>query len=231
MPAALVAYITKYGLIAVFSLVFLQEMGMPNPVPTELVILFSGYLSSIGKLNFAAVFFTAVAADFIGTSILYFVFYYFSSWVLARLSKRISMNKIDRLRTKLARRSFWSVYAGRLLPYLRGYASVAAGILEIPPQIFLPAVVLSAITWSGGYVVAGKLLGPQWTNLASKLGTGKLVILVLIVLIIIIFTVPRVYRRLRHREKRNKIYFKCSQYLNEFISRVFFRCFLRFDEK
>lgn len=202
MPVALVAYITKYGLIAVFSLVFLQEIGMPNPVPTELVILFSGYLSSIGKLNFAAVFFTAVAADFIGTSVLYFVFYYFSSWVLTRFSKRISVDKINRLKAKLEKRSFWGVYLGRLLPYVRGYTSVAAGIIEIPPHIFLPAVVLSAITWSGGYVVAGKLLGPRWISLASKLGTGKLVILVLIILIIIIFIGPRVYRRFRRREDK-----------------------------
>jgi len=204
MPAALVAYITKYGLIAIFSVVFLQEIGVPNPIPTELVILFSGYLSSIGKLSFAAVFFAAVTADFIGTSVLYFVFYYFSSWALARFSKRISAEKIERLKAKLEKRSFWGVYLGRLLPYVRGYTSVAAGILEIPPRIFLPAVILSAITWSGGYAIAGKLLGSRWASLASRLGTGKLVILVLITLIIFIFVIPHAHRKYRHMKDKNK---------------------------
>ncbi len=204
MPVSLIAYITKYGLIAIFSLVFLQEIGVPNPIPTELVILFSGYLSSIGKLNFVAVFFAAVSADFIGTSVLYFVFYYFSSWILARLSRRISMDKIDRLKAKLEKRSFWSVYLGRLLPYVRGYTSVAAGILEIPPRIFLPAVILSAITWSGGYAIAGRILGPRWAILASKLGTGKFAILVLIALIIFIFVIPHAHRRYRRMKNKNK---------------------------
>jgi len=49
MSLTLSAYILKYGYIAIFSLVFLQEIGVPNPVPNEVVLLFSGYLSSVGK--------------------------------------------------------------------------------------------------------------------------------------------------------------------------------------
>ena len=55
MPPTFSAYIIKYGYLAIFSLVFLQEIGVPNPVPNELVLLFSGYLTSTGKLNFTAV--------------------------------------------------------------------------------------------------------------------------------------------------------------------------------
>lgn len=60
--------------------------------------------------------------------------------------------------------------AGRLIPFLRGYVSVAAGILSIRPKIFMPVVIVSAITWSGGYVIAGRLLGPYWEQVARKIG-------------------------------------------------------------
>lgn len=77
MPHSLAVFIAHYGYPAIFSLVFLQEIGVPNPVPNELVLLFSGYLAFLGALNFVLVFLTVVAADFIGTSILYLVFYFF----------------------------------------------------------------------------------------------------------------------------------------------------------
>ncbi|MCX6740828.1 MAG: hypothetical protein NTY61_00295 [Candidatus Parcubacteria bacterium] len=45
MPHSLAVFITHYGYLAIFFLVFLQEIGVPNPVPNELVLLFSGYLA------------------------------------------------------------------------------------------------------------------------------------------------------------------------------------------
>jgi len=63
MSPILSDYITKYGYFAIFSLVFLQEIGVPNPVPNELVLLFSGYLIFVGKLDFIIVLTTVVAAD------------------------------------------------------------------------------------------------------------------------------------------------------------------------
>jgi membrane protein DedA with SNARE-associated domain len=59
------------------------------------------------------------------------------------------------------------------MPFVRGYTAVAAGLLKISPGIFLPAVLISALTWSGGYIIAGTLLGQEYTNVVSKLGIGK----------------------------------------------------------
>lgn len=73
MSPILSAYMGKYSYIAIFSLVFLQEMGVPNPVPNELVLLFCGYLTSIGELDFITVLLTVVAADTIGSSLLQYL--------------------------------------------------------------------------------------------------------------------------------------------------------------
>ncbi len=55
MSPELSDYIVQYGYIAIFSLVFLQEIGVPNPIANELVLVFSGYLTSIQKLDFMTV--------------------------------------------------------------------------------------------------------------------------------------------------------------------------------
>jgi len=172
MSAELALYIERYGYVAIFLMVLLQELGVPNPVTNEFVLLFSGYLAFSGILSLRLVFLTAVSADCIGTTILYLVFYTCGRFILDRSPRwfPLSPAQIKRLAELIGRRKQLGIYVGRLTPFLRGYASVAAGVLMIRPRVYLPAVVLSAVTWSGGYVIAGRLAGPYWEQAAGKIG-------------------------------------------------------------
>ena len=158
MPHSLAVFITNYGYPAIFSLVFLQELGIPNPVPNELVLLFSGYLAFLGTLSFPLILLTVVAADFVGTSILYFIFYFFGGALYHRLRKGKFLEKVQKIETNIYKNGQWGIYLGRLVPYARGYISVVAGLVRVPPKEFLITVFLSAVTWSGGYVIAGRIL-------------------------------------------------------------------------
>jgi membrane protein DedA with SNARE-associated domain len=82
---------------------------------------------------------------------------------------------------------------------MRGYTAAAAGLLKIPPGIFLPAVLLSALTWSGGYVMAGKLLGQEYATVVQKLGIGKAVLACVVFICLIGFLGPHVYHWLKNR--------------------------------
>ena len=172
---------------------------MPNPLPNELVLLFSGYLTSIGKLDFTIVLITVIAADTLGSSVLYIAFYYFGQRVLQKWPRVIPTTKLAYLTARVSHKNRWSIYVGRHIPFLRGYTAVAAGLLKIPPRIFLPAVLLSALTWSGGYVIAGKLLGHEYVNVVSKLGLGKAVLVGLVSLCIIGFLWSRRHHWLKQK--------------------------------
>lgn len=191
--------IAKYGYPAIFLLVLLQELGVPNPVTNEFVLLFSGYLAFAGVLNLWMVLLVAVSADFIGTTILYGVFYRWGGSIIGRRPRwlPISPAQIERIAETLSKRRQWGIYVARLIPFLRGYASVAAGMLPIQPRIFVPAVVISAITWSGGYVLAGRFLGPYWEQAAVRV--GRLESLVLVVGLIVLTTLTARAVRARHR--------------------------------
>lgn len=193
MSSTLSTYIIRYGYIAIFSLVFLQEIGVPNLVPNELVLLFSGYLTSIGRLDFTAVLMTVITADVIGNSVLYMTFYYFGQRVLQKWLHVIPTSKLAYLTARVSRKDRWSIYVGRHIPFLRGYTAVAAGLLKIPPSIFLPAVLLSALTWSGGYVITGKLLGHEYVDVVAKFAIGKLTLAGLVLLCIVAFLWLRIY--------------------------------------
>jgi membrane protein DedA with SNARE-associated domain len=197
MSSELALYITKYGYVAIFLLVFLQELGVPNPVTNEFVLLFSGYLAFSGVLNLWLVFLTAVSADCIGTTILYSVFYLFGEYIMDHRPRwfPVSPEHIDRIARKISERQQWGIYLARLIPFARGYASVAAGILAIRPKIFIPAVIVSAITWSGGYVIAGKFLGPYWEQVATRIGGVEMVVLLATLIVIAILVRRAVVRK------------------------------------
>lgn len=189
MPQELVSYISQYGYFAIFALVFVQELGFPNPVPNELVLMFAGYLASINTLNFWLVLLTVVLADFIGTSILYFAFYLFDIWLFAHKPKwlPISREKVEKISKRILKRGRWGIYVGRLIPYLRSYASIAAGLLRIRPHVFLTVVFVSAVTWSGGYAIAGYLLGPYWEKVASSIGGMQTAFIIVAIVISVVF--------------------------------------------
>ena len=197
MPPELSNYIAQYGYIGIFSLVFLQEIGVPNPISNELVLLFSGYLTSVQKLDLIAVLITVIAADTLGTSLLYTLFFYFGPYVLQKWPRLIPTSRLAFITARVAKHNCWSIYICRLIPFVRGYTSVAAGLLHTAPSIFLPAVLLSALTWSGGYVIAGRLLGYKYVNAISKLATGRVVLAGFALLIIITFLWPYIHHRFK----------------------------------
>lgn len=202
MSPTLSAYIIKYGYMAIFSLVFLQEIGIPNPMPNELVLLFAGYLTSTGELDFITVWMTVASADIIASSLLYMIFYYFGQRLLQKWPHVISTSTLDSLTTRISHQDRWSIYVGRLMPFIRGYTAVAAGLLKISPGIFLPAVLISALTWSGGYVIAGKLLGQEYANVVSKLGIGKVALAGFAFLCLIGFLLPRLAHCVKSKRSR-----------------------------
>jgi membrane protein DedA with SNARE-associated domain len=182
-------YIIQYGYLAVFLLVFLQELGVPNPITNELVLMFGGYLSFTHALNLYKVIAVAVVADFTGTCILYFVFYIFGKWLLKRERGWFPLKHetIYKLESYVNREGQWSIYLGRLTPFLRGYVSIAAGLLHIKPSKFLTTVFLSAVTWSGGLVLLGRLLAPYWSTVMKELDLFEIIAILALLAVGIIF--------------------------------------------
>ncbi len=178
MPVSLASFIIHHGYLAIFLFVFSQEIGIPNPIPNELVILFSGYLAYRGLLSLVLVVLTVVLADFIGTAILYFFFYFFDAWLISKAPAWLPIGRIASLKERIAKRGRLSLYIGRLISYARWYVSAAAGLIGVPPQTFLTTVVWSSLTWGGGYALAGWFLGPSWSKFIATFGFSKFMLVV-----------------------------------------------------
>lgn len=198
MPQELIYYLTQYGYLAIFFLIFLQEIGMPNPVPNELLLIFSGYLSFKGILSLPLVILTAVTADFTGTCILYFLFYYAGSAILSKKPKWIPLSEktLIKVSEKISKGSLFNIFIFRLTPFTRGYTSVLTGFFRISPRVFLPIAFFSALIWASLYVIIGYLAGPSWNLFSTYIAKFKnLMVAILIVAVVAIFIVQIMKKR------------------------------------
>lgn len=193
MSPEIIHYIIKYGYVAIFALIFLQEVGVPDPVPNELVLMFSGYLSYKGILSLPFIIVIALLADFTGTSILYTMFFFFGKFLIKHKPKwiPISNEMIEKMSERVSKGGLKTIYMGRLTPFLRGYASVIPGLLHVKPQKFLPIALISSMTWAGFYLSVGRLLGPYWAKVSGYLKY----VLIAILLIFIIIGITRYFQK------------------------------------
>ncbi len=202
MTEDIILFIAKYGYLAIFVLIFLQEIGAPNPIPNELLLLFSGYLTFIGVLKLPLVILVAVLADFTGTSILHTIFFYSGSYLLQHKPRwlPIPFKAIEKLKKQINGYGQTGIYIGRLTPFIRGYTSVIAGLLLIKSRVFLPIAMITAIIWVTVYVTAGILLGPFWNLVAPTLSNFKYIMLLVISCIIITMIVHSFIRQKTNSE-------------------------------
>ncbi len=208
MPEQIVYWVTNWGYLAIFLLVFLQEIGMPNPFPNELLLIFSGYLSFKGLLCLPFVIIAGVAADFIGTNILYFLFYYSGTFIM---NKRpgwlpLSSKMIEKLTAKISGGGLLNIYVFRLTPFTRGYTSVIAGLLRVKPKVFLPVAVITAITWSTVWVVIGNLIGPSWVMFAGNIECFKYYMLMMLTIVVCIVLVICYFRKKEKNKEKVSVH-------------------------
>jgi membrane protein DedA with SNARE-associated domain len=204
MPENVVFYVTTYGYLAIFILVFLQELGLPNPFPNELLLIFSGYLTFTKILFLPFVILTALSADFVAANILYFMFYKTGSFILQKKPKWIPLSEktIERLSTKISKGGNVNIFIFRVTPFTRGYTSVISGLIHVQPKIFLPILVFSGITWAAFWVIIGHLIGPFWNLFERETGRFKIIMLIVLAIAICILLLNYFLRK-RTRQKNN----------------------------
>lgn len=188
MPEEISRFIINYGYLAICILIFIQEIGIPNPVPNEVVLLYAGYLSYTGLLNFSVVILAAVLSDILATSVLYFIFYRFGEYIIKNKPRwfPISVARIKSIEKKIYGKGKFVLFMARMTPFIRGYVTVIAGLVRIKPNIFFPVTVFSTLIWVSVCVIAGWLLGPSWLYVANKLSFSYVILFVVAVTAVIL---------------------------------------------
>lgn len=155
------AFVAQWGYIGVFAVIFIEEAGVPLPIPGDLFIAALGAVGHAKASSFAMTTLFVVAATVGGSAILFEISRRLGQPMLLRIGKRFGFTEERALRTEqwLDRRGVYAIIIGRLTPGLRIVLTVAAGALRMRREVFILGTALASVLWVTIYYWLGYVLG------------------------------------------------------------------------
>lgn len=149
----------KYGYIAVFVGILLENLGIP--LPGETITLAGGFLAGSGELNYWWVLGSAIAGAFLGGNCGYLIGRYGGWPIMLMLGRilRIREEKLVELKNQFSENAGKTVFVGRFIALLRIFASPLAGIVQMPFLKFTAYNLAGAIAWGSVMVTLAFFAG------------------------------------------------------------------------
>lgn len=175
--------IHAYGLPVVAGVIGLENVGIPFPGETALIIA-SVIAGTKHDLNIASVILTAAGASIIGRMIGYVIGREFGYWLLLRYGGylRITESRIKLGQYLFLRHGGKIVLIAQFVPVLRSIAGILAGANHMPWPHFMLTNIIGAVLWATFYGLAAYSLGRQAEQLGGwmvfVLGLGLLIFIV-----------------------------------------------------
>lgn len=164
-------FILSFGLIAVFVLMFAESACIP--VPSEVTMLLAGAAAggaiSGVHLNLVAVILVGTLGNVAGSYLAWWVGRAAGRPAVRRWGRYVRLHEsdLDRAHDWFTRRGAASVFVGRLLPVIRTFISLPAGIAGMPPVRFGLLTFAGCLPWTAALAVAGYAIGANWESAAN----------------------------------------------------------------
>jgi membrane-associated protein len=186
------------ALLLVFALPALEASAFVGFVfPGEIAVILGGVIASQGELPIAAVLVAASLGAVIGDSIGYALGHRYGRGLLAKMSRFIKPEHVDRGVEVLNRLGGRAVFVGRFTAALRVLVPGLCGIARMPYRTFLTWNVIGGVTWACGSGMLGYFAGSGYRRFEKKISYGGYVLLGLVVVALLLLW-------LLHRRRKSK---------------------------
>lgn len=195
----LVDTIGRMGYTGIISLMFLESSFFP--FPSEVVMPPAGYLAWKGEMSLTLVLLSGIAGSILGALFNYWIAVKLGRPLLVKYGKYffISNESIEKADKFFSKHGHVSTLVGRLLPVIRQYISLPAGIARMPLSTFTIFTTIGAGAWVVVLTLAGYMLGEHQDLLKEYLHVITLSCIALAVIIAAVYVMI-----LRHRKQSEK---------------------------
>ena len=183
--------IDAMGLAGIFVLMVAESACIP--IPSEATMLFAGFDVARGDFSLFAVVAVGTAANVVGSWIAYAIGYYGRVDILEKHGRKLHI-KPSHLRWAddwFARYGSATVFFSRMLPIVRTFISLPAGVARMPFWRFTILTALGCIPWILMLTLIGHAVGDNWEQWKDKLHYVDYAVAALIVLGLIWLVVRR----------------------------------------
>jgi membrane protein DedA with SNARE-associated domain len=183
------------GLAGVFVLMVLESACIP--VPSEATMLFAGFNVSDGHYSLFAAVLVGCVGNLIGSWIAYAIGYYGRVDVLEKHGRKLHIKKshLEWADRWFEKHGDTTVFFARLVPIVRTFISLPAGVARMPFWRFSALTLAGCIPWVLLLAFIGKQAGDRWDDWKDKLHYVDYAVVALIVVGIVYLLVRRRRRR------------------------------------
>jgi membrane protein DedA with SNARE-associated domain len=201
--------IRDFGYLAIFVLMVLESACIP--IPSEVTMLFGGALANAAffeaqgidrePLNFLLVGLVGAMANLVGSWLAYWAGYAGGRPLIERWGRYIFLraHEIDRAEAWFADHGEAAVFVSRLLPVVRTFISLPAGVARMPFRRFTLYTFLGCLPWTFALAGVGYAVGERWETVERYLRPISIAVAVALVAALVWWLVRR--SRRRHQEE------------------------------
>lgn len=185
-------FVSEAGLPGIFALMALSSACIP--IPSEVVLLFAGFAvadpaqsGSSHHLTMAGVVLAGLLGTMVGSWVTYAVGRGGRLELLERHGAKLHMGpaQIERADRFFGRWGELTVLFGRMVPLVRAFVSLPAGVAKMPLGRFTVFSLIGAIPWVLALAFAGHALGGDWKSVRNGFEYVDYTVLALVVLAVI----------------------------------------------
>lgn len=183
MFSKLIFFINHYGYKAIFILITIENLF--PPIPCELILTFSGFLTTYTNLKALGIIIVSSLGSFIGALILYGLGFLIKQESLFKLLLKLHFN-LDQINKSFSYFNTYGniiIFIARLIPIIRSIISIPAGIIKMNFFTFSLYTLLGSLIWNSILVYLGVLLGNNWQMITKYLNWYLIIVIIIIVLV------------------------------------------------
>ncbi len=131
------------------------------PLPSELIMPYAGYMVQQGTMDFHLAAFAGAAGCVLGSLPSYWLGYYGGRPFLSRYGRwfLVSMHDLEKAEKWTEKFGDWTFFICRMLPVVRTFISLPAGVLKARFWPFMALTFLGSWVWCYGLVYVGVIFG------------------------------------------------------------------------
>ncbi len=157
------------GLAGVFVLMVLESACVP--IPSEATMLFAGFRVSAGHWSLIEITLVGAVANLVGSWIAYGIGYFGRVELLEKHGRKlhVSPKQLARADRWFARYGSSAVFFSRMLPIVRTFISLPAGVARMPFLRFSVLTFLGCVPWVLALGFVGQQVGANWPRIKADL--------------------------------------------------------------
>ncbi len=200
-------FLNQYGLVAIFAIMMLKEIGFPVPIPADLIMLGAAASTAAGNFDaqggILAVFVAFLIPMFIGGFFQYSLAKGPGRAFVYRIGKYIGLTqaRLDKAMDAVRKGGATAVTIGLTTPGVRIAATPASGLANLSLGAYLPGLLLGSFFFLGWHFALGFLGG----LVIAFLSLSPIVLIALVIAVVILGIVGWRIARKRSKQRGEEI--------------------------